>query len=690
MKQLFADRLRIDNEACTPFVADLVLPVHLRPLLPAASSHYAMLMTPLFLLAVSLLTLSLLASHKLSKTPIHQLGQIGSRGRKYFSWNENTTGDCGGRICDYWIFGGSVWIRFLIELCSLLFGHSEKQVEGGQVLDGGGENLFACFGVAKETSQKTTVLGEDHDENFIKNGSGLRHSNGSLGIFGYDSSLGAHGPLVLAPLRASILLLVWCSVCSFLVTAHMELVRWIASNQTSTSLEGIDFLTSHIVRGIQSVISAGEVVGDRFRLYPTMNIAISTIVYASFYIALVESSLYALGKVCMALRIYVPRGVSHPGGSRPHKIVRMPKWKEGRIHILSKEALYVNNTKWRCAVARDAHLDTDAKFGTAGMSRLTGEPFGRQIWTAMKSQLLPEEGDTGIEDGLETKLKEIRGQKLQSDEPTMSGDSKNIFSPIIDILGGDKKGQPKKINSQPDFLGSFVQSLLPGTSNRPDKDLAQDDENDLIQTLAAGGRFPPLAFNPSKNPNSCDQLFRAQMIATYLERNSGKLPDDISFMQQKSTEGDLATNRPKTASEAAKRGVAFYSMLQTTDGHFAGDYGGPHFLLPGIIVAWYVMGRPSVMISPADRALMLHYLKVHQQEDGGWGTHIESPSTMFGAVICYLAVRLLGAGKDEKWVKNGKDFIQKEGGAVMTSSWAKFWLCIIGCMDWKGEFHILH
>jgi hypothetical protein len=685
MKQLLEDRLRADNEACNPFVADLVLPVHLRPLLQAASSHYSMLMTPLFLLAASLLTLSLLASHKLSKTPIYQLGQIGSRGRKYFSWNENITGDCGGRICDWWIFGGSVWIRFILGFCSLLFGLSEKQV-----LDGGGENLFACFGVAQETSPKTTVVREDNDENVTKDGIRSRHSK-SLGIFGYDSSLGAHGPLVLAPLRASILLLAWCSVSSFLVTTHMELVRWIASNQTSSSLEGIGLLTSHIVRGIQSLISAGEVVGERFTSYPAMDVAMSTIVYGLFYIALVESSLYALGIVCMALRVYVPRGVSHPGGPRPHKIVRMPKWTEGRQHVLSKEALYVKNIKWRCAVARDAHLDTDAKFGNAGSSRLTGEPFGRQIWTAKKSQLLPEQGGTGIEDDLEAKLKrEYCGKKLQGEDPTLSGERKNIFSPIIDVLNNDKKGRPKEINSQPDFLGSFVQSLLPGISSKPDKDLAQDDENELIQSLASGGRFPPLAFNPSKNPNSCDQLFRAQMIATYLERNDGKLPDDISFLQQQATKGDLERNRPKTASEAAKRGVAFYSMLQTTDGHFAGDYGGPHFLLPGIIVAWYVMGRPSVMISPADRVLMLHYLKVHQQDDGGWGTHIESPSTMFGAVICYLAVRLLGADKEEKWVKKGRDFIQKEGGAVMTSSWAKFWLCIIGCMEWKGEFHIFH
>lgn len=36
-----------------------------------------------------------------------------------------------------------------------------------------------------------------------------------------------------------------------------------------------------------------------------------------------------------------------------------------------------------------------------------------------------------------------------------------------------------------------------------------------------------------------------------------------------------------TAIEAAQKGMEFYSCLQAEDGHWAGDYGGPLFLLPG-------------------------------------------------------------------------------------------------------------
>ena len=33
-----------------------------------------------------------------------------------------------------------------------------------------------------------------------------------------------------------------------------------------------------------------------------------------------------------------------------------------------------------------------------------------------------------------------------------------------------------------------------------------------------------------------------------------------------------------------------------------------------------------------------------QNEDGGWGLHIEGPSTMFSTMLSYVTLRLLGEG----------------------------------------------
>ena len=92
--------------ACEIFPA-LILPTPLEPLFSTPNT----LISPLFVLAVAMMLLSLLFAQKFNRSPLQQLGQVGHRGRRYHSWNESTTGGCGGRFIDWWIFGGSVWIR---------------------------------------------------------------------------------------------------------------------------------------------------------------------------------------------------------------------------------------------------------------------------------------------------------------------------------------------------------------------------------------------------------------------------------------------------------------------------------------------------------------------------------------------------------------------------------------------------
>jgi hypothetical protein len=173
------------------------------------------------------------------------------------------------------------------------------------------------------------------------------------------------------------------------------------------------------------------------------------------------------------------------------------------------------------------------------------------------------------------------------------------------------------------------------------------------------------AFDASKNPNSSDLLFRSQRIQAWTTAGK-KVPDE--------------TARPKTAAEAAKKAVAFYQMLLCDDGHFAGDYGGPMFLMPGLIIACHVT---NVDLG-ARKTPMIAYLRNHQQTDGGWGTHIESPSTMFGTVLSYVSMRLLGVAATDSAAVAARAFMHTHGGALTAPSWAKFWLCVLGVHEWEG------
>jgi len=59
---------------------------------------------------------------------------------------------------------------------------------------------------------------------------------------------------------------------------------------------------------------------------------------------------------------------------------------------------------------------------------------------------------------------------------------------------------------------------------------------------------------------------------------------------------------------------------------------------------------------------------------------------MFGTVLMYVALRLLGHEATTPECQKGQTFIKEiGGGALYTSSWAKFYLCLLGCMEWDGH-----
>ena len=66
--------------------------------------------------------------------------------------------------------------------------------------------------------------------------------------------------------------------------------------------------------------------------------------------------------------------------------------------------------------------------------------------------------------------------------------------------------------------------------------------------------------------------------------------------------------------QAAKNGYEFYRHLQSHDGHWPGEYGGPMFLLPGLVIGSYISG---MIFKEEERLEMIRY-RAHP-EDGGWG-----------------------------------------------------------------------
>ena len=113
---------------------------------------------------------------------------------------------------------------------------------------------------------------------------------------------------------------------------------------------------------------------------------------------------------------------------------------------------------------------------------------------------------------------------------------------------------------------------------------------------------------------------------------------------QSSRQGATSTSRRQGAAEdvddVLRAGIGFYQTLQQQEGLFPGDYGGPMFLMPGLVIALYVSRALDSVLGPNHRVEMLRYLRNHQNPDGGFGLHIEGHSTMFGTALkCAMNLR---------------------------------------------------
>ncbi|KAG9129434.1 hypothetical protein Leryth_023970 [Lithospermum erythrorhizon] len=111
------------------------------------------------------------------------------------------------------------------------------------------------------------------------------------------------------------------------------------------------------------------------------------------------------------------------------------------------------------------------------------------------------------------------------------------------------------------------------------------------------------------------------------------------------------------------------------------------FLMPGLVIVLSITGALNAVLSKEHKDEMCRYLYNHQNNDGGWGLHIEGHSTMLGSVLSYVTLRLLGkeANGGDGAMEKGRKWILDHGGATTTTSWGKFWISILGVYEWYGN-----
>ncbi|KAI3447283.1 hypothetical protein Pfo_003948 [Paulownia fortunei] len=177
--------------------------------------------------------------------------------------------------------------------------------------------------------------------------------------------------------------------------------------------------------------------------------------------------------------------------------------------------------------------------------------------------------------------------------------------------------------------------------------------------------------------HSSDLLMRIQ----FAKEN----PCEVDLPQVKVGSDEEITE--ETVVATLRRALRFYSTLQAEDGHWPGDYGGPLFLLPGLVIALSIMDALNTILPNEHKKEICRYLYNHQNLDGGWGLHIEGRSSMFCTALNYVTLRLLGERMNDGdgAMRKARTWILDHGGATYIPSWGKCWLSVLGVYKWDGN-----
>ena len=148
-------------------------------------------------------------------------------------------------------------------------------------------------------------------------------------------------------------------------------------------------------------------------------------------------------------------------------------------------------------------------------------------------------------------------------------------------------------------------------------------------------------------------------------------------------ENNSETSETFTARDACHNGASFFKLLQEPEsGIFPCQYKGPMFMTIGYVAVNYIAG---VEIPEHERIELIRYIvNTAHPVDGGWGLHSVDKSTVFGTVLNYVILRLLGMSKDHEVCVRARKTLHRLGGAIGAPHWGKSWLSLLNLYKWEG------
>jgi squalene-hopene/tetraprenyl-beta-curcumene cyclase len=130
--------------------------------------------------------------------------------------------------------------------------------------------------------------------------------------------------------------------------------------------------------------------------------------------------------------------------------------------------------------------------------------------------------------------------------------------------------------------------------------------------------------------------------------------------------------------QAVAQAARHLLSLQVPEGYWLGELEADTTLESDYIFYLHVLGK-------ADRepvARLANYIRLRQLPDGAWNVYPGGPAELNATVKAYFALRLAGDSPDEPHMGRARRRIHELGGLESTNSFTRFYLALVGMVDW--------
>jgi squalene-hopene/tetraprenyl-beta-curcumene cyclase len=141
----------------------------------------------------------------------------------------------------------------------------------------------------------------------------------------------------------------------------------------------------------------------------------------------------------------------------------------------------------------------------------------------------------------------------------------------------------------------------------------------------------------------------------------------------------MAPDLDSAVAKATARSVESLLSQQNREGYWWGELEADTTLESDYILYLHILGQLKSSKVPK----LAKYIRERQLPDGGWNIFYGGPSELNATVKAWVALRLAGDSAKTPHLMKAKAKIHELGGLEATNSYVRFYLAMVGALDWN-------